>query len=113
MARALATFLFALAAYQAAALAQAQTITSSRLNLTLEQKHVIKEFIKGTNVLPSAIAASAVGDVVPADTVLQPMPDEVMRKVPQVKAHSFAYSSERILIVDPKDNTVAETIELD
>jgi hypothetical protein len=36
-----------------------------------------------------------------------------MRKVPQVTAHRFVYTKERILIVDPKDKKIAEIIELD
>ena len=41
------------------------------------------------------------------------MPSDVGRKVPQVKAHRFLYTAERILIVDPKDNRVAEVVELE
>ena len=40
------------------------------------------------------------------------MPDEVSRKVPQIKTHRFVYTADRILIVDPKDNRVAEVVEL-
>jgi hypothetical protein len=40
------------------------------------------------------------------------MPADVGQKVPQIKAHRFVYTAERILIVDPKDNKVAEVIEL-
>ena len=37
---------------------------------------------------------------------------EIGLKVPQIKAHRFMYTADRILIVDPKDNKVAEVIEL-
>jgi len=40
------------------------------------------------------------------------MPSDIGRKVPQIRAHRFMYTAESILIVDPKDNKVAEVIEL-
>jgi hypothetical protein len=40
------------------------------------------------------------------------MPDAVAQKVPQVKAHKFFVAKDEIVIVDPKDNTVAELIKL-
>jgi hypothetical protein len=43
---------------------------------------------------------------------MQPMPPDVGRKVPQVKAHLFLVTADEIVIVDPKDNKVAELIEL-
>jgi len=42
----------------------------------------------------------------------RPVPEEVGRKVPQIKTHRFVYTADRILIVDPKDNRVADVIEL-
>jgi Protein of unknown function (DUF1236) len=88
-------------------------VTTPRLKLTLEQEHVIKEFIKDMKLDPPATAArAAVGDAVPQDTTLRPMPEEVGRKVPQIKTHRFVYTADRILIVDPKDNRVADVIEL-
>ena len=110
--------LIALAMLLAGAAAHAQLLTqgevaTSRLKLTLEQEHVIKEFIKDMKIDPPATAArAALGDAVPQDTTLRPIPDEVGRKVPQIKTHKFVYTADRILIVDPKDNRVADVIEL-
>ncbi|HEY1364158.1 MAG TPA: DUF1236 domain-containing protein [Xanthobacteraceae bacterium] len=106
---------------QAAALAQAappQTlpqnpvVAAPKLNLTLEQHHVIKEVIKDMKVTPSASSAASVGDPVPPDSALRPIPKEIASKVPQIKSHRFMVTAERILIVDPKDNKVADVIEL-
>ena len=106
------TMLLAGAAAHAQLLGQGEVATP-RLNLTLEQRHVIKEFIKDMKVDPAAAAArAAVGDPVPQGVTPQAMPDEVSRKVPQIKTHRFVYTAERILIVDPKDNRVAEVVEL-
>ena len=40
------------------------------------------------------------------------MPADVAQKVPQVKTHSFFVTALEIVIVDPKDNNVAEVIKL-
>jgi uncharacterized protein DUF1236 len=87
--------------------------SAGRLNLTLEQKHIIRELIKDLKVDPATVPVPlAVGDTVPKDANLRPMPSEIGGKVPQIKAHSFVYTAERILIVDPKDDKVAEVIDL-
>jgi hypothetical protein len=40
------------------------------------------------------------------------MPSDVGQKVPQVKAHRFFLTAQQIVIVDPKDNKVADVIKL-
>jgi hypothetical protein len=40
------------------------------------------------------------------------MPTDVAAKVPQVKTHRFFIAGEQIVIVDPKDNKVADVIKL-
>jgi hypothetical protein len=109
--------IFACALALTAAHAQAppaldQAPTTPKLNLTLEQRHVIKEFIKDMNVPRATTSAHDIGDAIPADAASQPMPADIGRKVPQVKTHRLIVTAERILIVDPKDNKVAEVIEL-
>ena len=90
-----------------------RAVPTARVNLTLEQRHVIKELIKDLKIEPTQTAVQpAVGEALPADVTPQPMPDDVGRKVPQVKAHRFVITADQIIIVDPKDNKVAELIEL-
>jgi hypothetical protein len=55
---------------------------------------------------------AAVGDTVPQDVSLQSMPTLVGQKVPQVKTHRFFVTGQQIVIVDPKDNKVADVINL-
>ena len=86
------------------------------VQLTMEQRHVIKEIIiKDMKItVPQDQAAKVptqVGDTVPSGIPLQPMPVEVSAKIPQLKAHSFLVKDEKILIIDPKDNKVAALIE--
>jgi uncharacterized protein DUF1236 len=78
----------------------------------LEQRHVIKELIKDMKIEPAESTARSVGDNLPQDAALRPVPGDISRKVPQIKTHRFLYTADRILIVDPKDNRVAEVIEL-
>lgn len=83
------------------------------VNLTLEQRHVIKELLKDFKIEPSKLAAEpAVGNELPQDANPQPMPREIGQKVPQIKTHRVLLTAEAIVIVNPKDNRIAEVIEL-
>ena len=86
------------------------------VNLTMEQRHVIKEIIiKDMKITEPQDQAgkvpTQVGDTVPAGIPLQPMPVEVSAKIPQLKAHSFLVKNDKVIIIDPKDNKVAALIE--
>ena len=82
------------------------------VNLTMEQRHIIKEIIvKDMKIAApqdqAAKVPTEVGETVPRGIPLQPMPVEVSAKVPQIKSHSFLVKDDKVLIVDPKDNKVA------
>jgi len=94
------------------ALAQEPVLPAPKLNLTLEQRHVIKELIKDVKPQSSGAFHPAVGDTVSEDVNLKPMPSEVAAKVPQVKTHRFFIADDEIVIVDPKDKKVADIIKL-
>jgi hypothetical protein len=83
-----------------------------KINLTLEQRHTIKELIKDIKV-PSAPQniETAVGATVPATVKLSPMPVVVAEKVPQVKSHLFFVENGTVVIVDPKENKIVDAIE--
>ncbi|MEA3079920.1 MAG: hypothetical protein QOF05_1328 [Sphingomonadales bacterium] len=86
------------------------------VNLTMEQRHVIKEIIiKDMKITEpqdqAAKVPTQVGDTVPSGIPLQPMPVEVTAKVPQLKAHSFLVKNDQVVIIDPKDNKVAALVE--
>lgn len=90
--------------------------TAETVNLTMEQRHVIKEIIvKDMKIAPpqdqAAKVPTAVGQIVPAGIPLQPMPVEVSAKVPQLKSHSFLVRDDKVVIIDPKDNSVAALVE--
>jgi hypothetical protein len=92
---------------------QQQLLPTAKLNLTLEQRHTIKEFIKDMKAdATSPDVRASVGEPIPQGVSPRPMPADVGSKVPQVKAHRFFVTAEQIVIVDPKDNKVAEVIKL-
>lgn len=88
-------------------------IASSKLNLTMEQRHIIKEIIKGRKVEsePSTVRI-AVGQVIPKTVQLQAMPMDVAQKVSQVRNYSFFLKNDHVVVVDPKDNKVVDVIDL-
>jgi hypothetical protein len=81
------------------------------INLTVENRHVIKEIVKDLHVqsAPGNVALT-VGATVP-QSVLQPLPAPVGEKVPQVKSHVFFVKDDKIVLVDPKENKIVEVIE--
>ena len=90
-----------------------QGAATPKLNLTLEQRYTIREIIKDKKA-DEALANfhATVGEPVPQGVTPQAMPSDVAAKVPQVKAHRYFRTEQEIVIVDPKDNKVAEVIKL-
>ena len=82
-----------------------------KLNLTLEQRHTIRELVKDMKV-DAADMKAEIGEPIPQGMTPRPMPSEVAQKVPQVKSHRFILTEQQIVIVDPKDNKIAEVIKL-
>jgi hypothetical protein len=93
-------------------LAQAE-LPHQKMNLTMEQHHVIKEIVL-KDLKPSKTPGNvevSIGDPVPAGVNVQPFPRAVSAKVPQVQSHGFFVTGERVIIVNPKDNRVADIID--
>lgn len=85
---------------------------ASKINLTLEQRHVIKEVVKDMNVAKApADAGGTTGSSVPSDAVLRSFPSEITEKVPQIKSHRFFVRGNQIVIVGPDGSEIAEIIE--
>jgi hypothetical protein len=83
------------------------------INLTQEQRFTIKENVKDLG-LPKARkdAPETVGDSVPQNIELHPLPPEVATKVPQARSHSFFIKEidNAIVLVSPNDRRVADVI---
>ena len=83
-----------------------------KINLTLEQRHTIKELIKDLNVpsVPKSVETT-LGATVPAAVKLSPMPADVSVKVPSIKSHLFFIEDGKVVIVDPKENKIVDAID--
>jgi len=81
------------------------------INLTQEQRFIIKENVKDLHLTKApADTTDTIGDPVPQNIELQPMPPIVREKVPQVRSHLFFIKDDAIVLVDPKDRRVADVI---
>ena len=81
------------------------------INLTQEQRFIIKENVKDLNLTKApADTTDTIGDPVPQNIELQPMPPAVRDKVPQARSHLFFIKDDAIILVDPKDRRVADVI---
>ena len=81
---------------------QKETTASTTLNLTLEQRHVIRELIKDLKIEPSAATPATIGQVISPQATVRPVPGSVGEKVPQIKAHQFVYTAQSILSSIPR-----------
>jgi uncharacterized protein DUF1236 len=88
-------------------------ITKRSVNLNEEDRHTIREIVLKDRKVQKTPENSkvAIGEAVPQGVNLQPMPDDVTRKVPQLKNNTYFVMGEEVVIVEPKDNTVAEIVK--
>ncbi len=87
--------------------------TARTINITAEQRHIIKEIVlKASNVekAPADVDVT-VGSTVPSTVTVQPFPTDVSTKVPQVKTHTFFVQGDKVIIVNPVDNKIAEVVD--
>jgi hypothetical protein len=86
--------------------------TQSKINLTLEQRHVIKEIVKDLKIQPAPAGTDiSVGAELPQTIKLETIPNEIAAKVPQIKSHQFLVKDNKVVLVEPKDHKVVEVIE--
>jgi len=90
-------------------------VSSSRtVKLTEEDRHTLREIILRDMKVEKAPDNTkvSVGEAVPSGVHLEPIPADVTRKVPQIKNNTFfVKSDDEIVIVEPKDNTVADIVK--
>jgi hypothetical protein len=92
--------------------APGQEMRTSKINLTVEQRHVIKEIVKDMPVQKAPDNAQVTtGSSAPSEAVLGFFPPEITDKVPQIKSHKFFVKGAQIVIVSPDSNDVVEIIE--
>ena len=90
-------------------------IPNRSIKLTAEQSYIIKE-----NLIPGGKAATTgssangkleIGGKTPDGAALQDFPQLVNEKVPAVKNYKFMLADSEVVIVDPKDNTIADILK--
>jgi Protein of unknown function (DUF1236) len=83
------------------------------INLTAEQEFIIREILlKDLNVAKAKPdAPETIGDAVPENIELHPIPPDVAAKVPQVKSHEFFVKDDKIILVSPSDRRIADVIQ--
>jgi hypothetical protein len=83
------------------------------VNLTAEQEFIIREIVLKDLNVPKAKpdAPETIGDAVPENIELHPIPPEVATKVPQVKSHEFFVKDDKIILVSPNDRRIADVIQ--
>jgi hypothetical protein len=102
----------AIATSIASAAAQAPADTSTR-NLSLEQQTKIADVITrdaGTP-LPGAHFSLAIGNAVPADVRLRPVPTTVAQVAPQFRDASYVVVEEQIAIVDSHSRKILAVVQ--
>ncbi|HWX36441.1 MAG TPA: hypothetical protein VNZ53_54625 [Steroidobacteraceae bacterium] len=83
------------------------------INLTQEQRFIIKENVKDLALSKAPKdAPETIGDPVPASIVLHTLPSEVGLKVSQIRSHMFFIKDDNnaIVLVSPNDRRVADVI---
>ena len=83
------------------------------INLTQEQRFIIKENVKDLKLSKARKdAPETIGDPVPPDIELHPLPPEVATKVSQARSHSFYIKegNNAVVLVSPNDRRVADVI---
>jgi hypothetical protein len=99
---------------------QEAPIPQRSIKLTAEQGYVIKENVipggatnanKGGGTTGSANGKFEIGGKAPANSDLKDFPDLVKQKVPAVKTYKYLVADGQVVIVDPKDNTIADILK--
>jgi uncharacterized protein DUF1236 len=84
-----------------------------RLTLTAQDEYVIREnLLKDSNLPRQRSGPDTIGEVVPQDIKLEPLPAEIIQKVPKAKAHQFfVKDDDTVVLVSPSDRRVADVIK--
>jgi hypothetical protein len=100
------------ASAQAPADPSAPVLVAPKISLSLEQRDIIRELVRELDVANAAPETPmAIGDTVPKEVSLHPMPTSVGEKVSKVKNHLFFRKGPELAIVDPKDNKIVDVIK--
>ena len=80
----------------------------------MDDRHILKEYLfKSSIELKHSVRGIELerGSVVPHHVELRAFPDEVVKKVSQVKAYRFLLTENAIVIISPENRKVVEVIK--
>jgi Protein of unknown function (DUF1236) len=87
-------------------------LVAPKISLSLEQRDTIRELVRELDVASAGPETPmAIGDTVPKEVALHPMPARVGEKVSKVKNHLFFRKGTELAIVDPKDSKIVDVIK--
>lgn len=96
-------------------------IPNRSITLTAQQGYIIRENVipggaENTNKSSEATTGSSgdtlkIGGKAPSSAALKDFPDLVQQKVPAVKTYKYLIADNRVVIVNPKDNTIADILK--
>jgi hypothetical protein len=87
-------------------------IPQRAIKITAEQGYIIKENVKDVRPAPPAGGSGVeIGGKAPASIELHDFPAIVTEKVSAVKTYKFYIADNQVVVVDPKDNTVADILK--
>ena len=81
-----------------------------KLNLSQSKERQVTQGLSREQSQSAAGYQGQVGSKPPASMSAKPMPDDVVDQVPETKRYLFIKLPDRIVLIDPDTNTVAEIV---
>ena len=94
-----------------------EPLASSRrtVNLTEENRHVIREIVlKGSKIKPEiGTARPQIGDIVPTSVTTYDFPPEVSSKIAALKSYRYFIKDDTVVIVETAESKIADVVKND
>ena len=87
--------------------------TTTTWTVKPEERTVIKDYVVKEKIRPAPIKEEVtIGAAVPADVTLQPVPEEIYTRVPEVRRYQYFDWDGRVVFVDPDSRKVVQIVDL-
>jgi len=88
------------------------TTTTTTWTVQPQERTVIHDYIERARIRPEVVKEEVtVGSPVPADVELQPVPEEIYTKVPEVQRYQYFDWDGRMVFVDPDTRQVVQIVD--
>ena len=88
------------------------TTTTTTWTVRPEERTVIHDYVVKERIRPEAVKEDIViGAPVPTDVELQPVPEEIYTKVPEVRRYEYFDWNGRVVFVDPDSRKVVQIVD--